>query len=139
MEILNNIVILILLALCTFFDIKSKQLPLKMIALFALIIVERCFANGYFGSWDFLLRLAPGVLLLLIAFATNQAIGYGDGVIIVLIGLMLDIQVTISLIFIAFILSSIISLIILISKKGDRQTRLPFMPFMLTAWCICLM
>ncbi|MCL2050567.1 MAG: prepilin peptidase [Lachnospiraceae bacterium] len=134
----SNFMILIFLFLSTLFDIKSKKIPLQLIIIFGLTIIGISLQYGRFNSWEILVRIMPGIFLLLISFVTKEAIGYGDGIVILLIGLGMDIQVMVSFIMIAFLLSAIVSIIILIKKKGDRQTRLPFMPFLLTAWCVCL-
>jgi len=134
----NNTIIATFLICCTIFDIKSKQIPVKLIIFFSFVIVGLCFINNHFFSWDFSFRLIPGAFLLLVAFITNQAIGYGDGIIVILIGMMLNFQNTITVILIAFFLSAIASIYILITKKGNRQTKLPFVPFLLTSWCIYL-
>ncbi|MCL2717868.1 MAG: prepilin peptidase [Lachnospiraceae bacterium] len=135
---INNIIVAVFLALCTYFDIKSKWIPLKLIVLFGLVIIGICFKSGDSANWEILIRIMPGIFLLLIAFVTNQAIGYGDGIVILLIGLATDIHLVITFILIAFLLSAMVSIFILISGKGNRQTRLPFMPFLLIAWCVCL-
>jgi len=135
---ISNTIIATFLMCCTFFDIKTKQIPMKLIVVFTFLIVGFCFINNFFYYWDFLLRLMPGAFLILIAFITNQALGYGDGVVVILIGMMLDFQITITFILIAFLLSAITSIFILITKKGNRQTKLPFIPFLLVSWCILL-
>ena len=107
-----------------------------LIVPFAAAILAMCFANGLFGGPDILIRMIPGIFLILVALATAQAMGYGDGLVILLVGLLLDIRITIALVMAALALSAVASLIILITKKGDRRTRLPFMPFLLAAWVV---
>lgn len=130
--------ILIFFIIFTFYDIKTKQIPLTLILLYGFIAIVVNFINGDFSNWDFIIRLMPGLILLLTALITNESIGYGDGLIITITGLKLDIQITVTFILIAFLLSTITSVFLLITKKGNRQTKLPFMPYLLMAWCICL-
>lgn len=131
-------VIFIFLALLTFYDIKNKQLPMRVIGIFGVVIVGICFAKDYFSSWEILIRLLPGMFLIIIAYFTSQSIGYGDGIVIMLIGLMIDIHTAITFILLAFLLSAMVSIILLISRKGNKQSKIPFMPFLLIAWCACL-
>ena len=138
MQEINKVLILIFLALLSVFDIKTKQIPLWLILTFAVIFAGMCFVNGYVGHAALLLRLLPGIFLLAVAFATKQSMGYGDGVALLLVGLLLDIWTSTALLLLALLISAATSVIILLSKKGDRQTKLPFMPFMLAAWMVML-
>lgn len=133
---IEHVVILIFLTSLTYFDVKTKRLPLRLVIGFGLFIILTCLVNGHFESWEVLIRMMPGIFLLMIAFITKEAIGYGDGFVILLIGLMLDIQISIRFILIALLLSALASISLLFLKKGDRQTRIPFIPFLLMAWCI---
>jgi leader peptidase (prepilin peptidase)/N-methyltransferase len=81
----------------------------------------------------------PGALFIIIAFLTKQALGYGDGAVILLLGLLLEFNVIITFIMLALLFSAIVSLFILLFKKGNVQTRLPFMPFLLSAWGVLLL
>jgi leader peptidase (prepilin peptidase)/N-methyltransferase len=133
-----NVTILLFLALCTYFDVRSKQIPVKLILVFGFIIGGIFLIGRYFNNDDILWRILPGIFLLLISFVTNQAMGYGDGLVILLIGLLLEININMTFIMMALLLSAVASLIILILKKGNRNTRLPFMPFLLTAWGVTM-
>lgn len=137
-ELLKYIVILIFLAVFTLYDIKNMQIPIIYVLLFALSVIGICIADSDYNAVDIIVRVLPGVFLLLISFVTSQAVGYGDGLVMVLIGLLLDINMVTSLLLTALILSSVVSVLALISKKANRQTRLPFMPFLLIAWLIVL-
>jgi leader peptidase (prepilin peptidase)/N-methyltransferase len=129
--------VFIFLAFLTFHDIKNRQLPIRLIGIFGIAMVGICFAKGYFGSWEIGVRILPGMFLVIVAYLTNQSIGYGDGIVIMLIGLICDIHVMITFILLAFLLSAIASILLLISRKGNKQSKIPFMPFLLTAWCVC--
>ena len=135
----NDIVVLVFLVLCTYFDLRSKQIPVRLVTVFAFLVGLICFMERDFISWDYLIRILPGLFFLIISFITKQALGYGDGVIIVLIGLLADVQIMITFVLIALLISAVTSIFILLFKKGNRETKLPFMPFLLVAWCICLL
>ena len=138
MQEINKALVLVFLALLSVFDIKTKQIPLWLILMFAAIFAGMCFVNGDVSYAALLVRLLPGVFLLAVAFATKQSMGYGDGAAVLIVGLLLDIWTSTALILLALLISAAASLFILLSKKGDRQTKLPFMPFMLAAWVVML-
>jgi leader peptidase (prepilin peptidase)/N-methyltransferase len=138
MEILTNVTILLFLASCAYFDLKSKQIPLLLLYAFGLIIGGICWWNGYFNEGGFFLRIMPGALFIIIAFVTKQALGYGDGAVILLLGLLLDFKTILTFLVIALLFSAIVSLLLLLFKKGNAQTKLPFLPFLLSAWGVIL-
>lgn len=130
---------MVFLAIFTYCDVKNRRLQLWLIAVFAAIMIGLFVFGEKHDGFSLLIRLIPGLGLLTTAFVTKEAVGYGDGLVVLFCGLVLDIQVTISLVFVALILSAVASLVILVIKKGNRSTRLPFMPFLLAAWVMLLL
>ncbi|MCL2253027.1 MAG: hypothetical protein FWC09_01160 [Lachnospiraceae bacterium] len=135
---MNDAIILFFLAMFAFFDIKSKKIPLCLIMIFGIVAVLVSVLGSDFDKWAFLAKMMPGVFLLLISFISNQAIGYGDGLIVLLIGLLTPLHINISLILAAFLLSALASIIVLVLKKGTKNSKLPFVPFLLSAWVLVM-
>jgi leader peptidase (prepilin peptidase)/N-methyltransferase len=133
-----KILVLLFLALCAYCDLKALQIPVRLVASFGFVSVVLCYGGGGFANGEFLLRLVPGVVFLLLAFLTREAVGYGDGLVLLPVCLLLEMKAIMVLVMLALLLCAIISLIIMILKKGGRQTRLPFMPFLLAAWGIII-
>ncbi len=133
-----NLTAFLFLLFCAFFDLRTKQIPLSVLLIFGAIITGLALMNGTLLHRSVWPKLMPGVVFLLIAFMTKQAVGYGDGVVILLIGILLGVGQCIAVIFIGLILCSLMSLLILVFRRGGRQTQLPFMPFLLTAWGVVL-
>ncbi len=133
-----NLTALLFLIFCTVYDVRTKQIPLSILLVFGVIIAGLVWINGTLIQQMVWLKLLPGVVFLLIAFITKQAVGYGDGIVILLMGVLLGVRQCISMVFIGLIFCSVISLLILVFGKGSKQTKLPFMPFLLTAWGVIL-
>ena len=67
------------------------------------------------------------------AFLTREGIGYGDGILALLLGPVFGTEVMWAGLFLAFLLSALCSILLLACKKADRKTCLPFIPFLTSA------
>lgn len=122
--------IIIFLILCAIQDIKEKQLSVKMLVLF----------GGLFFTWSFLFDtmpyeqricgLLPGVAALFLAFLTKEQIGYGDAVCLLILGAVMTGGVILRAALAGLFLASACSIALLIGKKANRRTTLPFLPFL---------
>ena len=83
-----------------------------------------------------LFSMIIGVTLLVAAKISNQRIGYGDGIIFLILGLWIGFWDGISLLFFSLILSSIISVYLIIVRRKGRDYRIPFIPFVTAAYII---
>jgi leader peptidase (prepilin peptidase)/N-methyltransferase len=133
-----KIFVLLFLALCAYYDLKSLQLPLLLLVAFGVASGVWCLANDGFANGEFLLCLMPGILFLLVSFLTREALGYGDGVVLLLVCLLLEMKTVMLFIMLALALSALTALVIVTLMKKSRQTRLPFMPFLLVAWGVII-
>ncbi|MDR0220287.1 MAG: hypothetical protein LBI54_02655 [Lachnospiraceae bacterium] len=133
-----KILILLFLVLCTYFDLKSLRVPLALVAGFGVACGGLCLWSGGFAGGEFLLRLLPGVVFLLLAFLTREAVGYGDGAVLLPVCLLLKMPVIMAFIMLALAFCALFSLVLVMLKKGGKETRLPFMPFLLAAWGVII-
>lgn len=90
------------------------------------------------GGVSMILGALPGLLLLATAFATKKA-GYGDGIVLLLLGIALGSRKSLLLFGVSLFLISICSLVLLAFRKAGRDTRIPFLPFLSVAWLMLLM
>ena len=79
-----------------------------------------------------------GALILLLAKLTDEKIGYGDGWVLMISGLYLGFRYNMYLLLISLMLASFISIILLLTKKADKKTELPFVSFMLPGYLLLL-
>lgn len=82
--------------------------------------------------------LIPGMCMLLISFASNQSVGYGDGLTILMLGLLVGFKLCVGILCLSLFLISIYSIVLLIIKKANRKTTIPYIPFLLAAGGIIL-
>ncbi len=79
-----------------------------------------------------------GALILLLAKLTDEKIGYGDGWVLMISGLYLGFRDNMYLLLISLMLASFISIILLLTKKADKKTELPFVSFMFPGYLLLL-
>ena len=131
-----NGVIIVFLIPCTITDLKSKTIPIWWTVVFGIS------AMIYQIFWKkqkleaILFSMIIGVTLLVAAKISNQRIGYGDGIIFLILGLWIGFWDGISLLFFSLILSSIISVYFIIVRRKGRDYRIPFIPFVTAAYII---
>ena len=77
--------------------------------------------------------MVPGVCLLLLAVAT-KTVGSGDGAVLTLLGAVTGFQKTILVLCVGMFLAAFGSIVLLVVKKVNRNTCLPFLPFLAAGW-----
>lgn len=132
----NQIILLLVLAFLigvSFIDVKKKKVPMwTLLILLVGGIVHQIM--DFQGFWLLLYDCMPGIVLLMIARITSQQIGYGDGLLVLGIGMILGIQKSILVIMFALMGSFIIASILLLCKKANRKTQIPFFPCVLAGY-----
>ncbi len=136
MPIKQNIAIgiaFIIVCICAVNDVKKKEIPLPGIVLGSIVglgIDLWQIANGNLSFAETGLAVLPGCFLLLISFITGESIGYGDGLLLAVIGLFTGFNRCMIILCISLALISISSLALLCMQKVTRNSRLPFVPFL---------
>ena len=110
-------------------DIKSKRLPLWITGIGAVVGIILWFLKGSFDFSQFMVMI-PGVLCLVFAKVSKEAIGYGDGLLLGMMGLYLEFSVLLGICLWAFTLAGILALFLLVTKKKKGKQELPFVPFL---------
>ena len=72
----------------------------------------------------------PGLFFLLISFCTKEKIGYGDGLILIMSGLVLGFYRCFLGLCISLICSSVFALFLLVLHKAKKDSELAFVPFL---------
>lgn len=121
-------------------DIKSKRLPLWITGVGAGIgIVLRFLGKGF--EFSQLLAMIPGVLCLIFARVSKEAMGYGDGLLLCMMGTYLEFSALLSTCLWAFTLAGILALFLLVTKKKKGKQEIPFVPFLFIGFllevCLC--
>jgi leader peptidase (prepilin peptidase)/N-methyltransferase len=126
------IVVLLILIVASVEDLLRKEVSVLIPVLFGINSFSSVIASifsGEFNCTDIFVSLLPGVLLLLVGVVTGQAVGYGDDIITLCFAPALGLFNTCLCFAVAMTASAFVSIIILVLRKGDKNTRLPFVPF----------
>jgi leader peptidase (prepilin peptidase)/N-methyltransferase len=125
------------IVICFFFllfegwqDKKRKKIFLLPVPIVAVAGMVLCFMQSPEDAVFALLGALPGAVVLLLAYATGEKIGYGDGFVLMGSGVLLGLRMNLLMLLFGLFLAALNSIWILIRKKGNRKTEIPFVPFL---------
>jgi leader peptidase (prepilin peptidase) / N-methyltransferase len=130
-NIIINTLVLIWLFLCSLQDLRKKKIHVALIAIGFLVIFLYSMRTVDLPIWNRLIGLSLGAILLLLNPITRGQIGLGDGLIACVLGLSLGFSITAGMLIIGMFGSAILSLILIIFRKANKKTTIPFVPFLL--------
>lgn len=136
------VIIGVLLFMAGAMDLKSKTISREMI----LVLMIVCFAGAFikvfinkeFGIWEIIGGVLIGFCAIGLSMVSRDQIGRGDGLVIVAIGLVLGFRKCLFAVCMASIIMTLVSVIVLILRKGNRNTRLPFIPALFAGYIMCM-
>lgn len=117
------------------FDLKWKKIPLSVTGAGIFIGVVLLFYAPS-SSADIWMGLLPGICCLLFAKASQEAIGYGDGVLLCMMGLFYPIEELAGILVLAFGMAGITALVLLVVFKKKRKYEMAFVPFLVAAYVV---
>ena len=137
MQQVCNIGILLYLIKASYTDIKKRRICVWEITAIALILFLLALIGGNLEK-ERLYSMIPGLIILFIAHVTDEQIGYGDGLVFLLVGMHTTIMDLMGIILLSLFLCTILSVGLLVLKKCGKRTSLPFIPFITGAYLVRL-
>jgi leader peptidase (prepilin peptidase)/N-methyltransferase len=135
----REIVALVGLLILSAEDLWKKEIALLTAAVMAVGGALCSLLGGAWTDVSVLLQFIPGLLVLLFARVSGECIGYGDGWVLLSLGCFLDVEELVSLCMIALSCAGVVALFMLLVLRRGRQTRIPFVPFLLLGYvAVCL-
>lgn len=128
-----EIVLFLFLAICAVFDGLERQIPLVVVWLGMLTAVGLQI-SGVMGEASIIaaaLSLLPGVGFFLLSFLTGEKVGYGDGWVLLMIGLFLGLYRCFLILLVGLLVESAAAMVLLVLGKIKRDREIPFLPFLL--------
>ena len=120
------------------YDMKTKTIPVAAVAVAAMGVVLYRFFMGT-GIGTLTAGLIPGVLLLILAFATKESIGMGDGLVLCMLGMFGGWRQCLAVLGTALMLSAGLAIVLLVCRRAGRKTELPFLPCLFGGYLlVCL-
>lgn len=114
-------------------DLRKRKITNSYLwfgGIWGMVRIGICFVLGTVSFIEWIQALIPGVLFLLIAKMTGEKIGMGDGWVIMIIGNFLNIRKLWYVVQVAITIVFLFSIIMLCSKKKDKEYQIPFLPFL---------
>lgn len=117
-------------------DVRRRRVPAWLLAAGGVLAVPMLYLEG--GCADgvaVLTGLFPGVLLLAAGILTKK-VGYGDGIVALILGVWLENRKIVMLFGISLFFIAVWSLVLLVLRKVGRNTKIPYLPFLTAAWLL---
>ena len=124
---------LLFLGIGTYYDIKDRELPLCFLITFLLIGLSCNMVLQYQSLNDLIIGGSIGSVFLVVGWMTKEEIGYGDGIGLMVLGILTGWKNLIPITFTAFLLSGIYGLWKVIGLKVSGNSTIPFFPFLFIA------
>lgn len=128
-----ELLLFLFLAVCAVFDGLYRQIPLVVVWLGMLTAI--CFqiygAMGETGIFAVSVSLIPGLGFFLLSFFSGEKVGYGDGWTLLMVGLFLGAYRCFLTLFVGLLAESAVAVVLLMSRKIQRDREIPFVPFLL--------
>ena len=135
-ELLNMTLIMMLLGICTYFDIKEKKIPIFPILLCVIASVGVSVYEKDFSIASFVVGLFIGIVFCGFSLLSKGGIGLGDGMLAGACGICIGFYETLGLFFFGFLLTGIVGLVLMAGWKKEMKAELPLVPFLYVAYSI---
>ena len=133
-QLLANTVVLTVLAILTYFDIKYRKIPAIWLGLLAAAEGAEWIVTGDYANPVRYLGILAGLVFCALSVLSRQAVGLGDALLFTILGGYLGIYQLLLLLFGAFCATAAFSVGLLACRKGNLKTILPFLPFLYIAF-----
>lgn len=124
---------LLFLGIGSVYDVRSRELPGRFLFTFAVLAVLSNAVLRYQSLSEIFYGVLLGGSFLVLGWITKEAIGYGDGIGIMITGVLLGGSRTFIILAEAFFLSAFYGIGKLLLKKAAASDTMPFYPFLFTA------
>ena len=127
-------ILLAFLGLNTVSDIRCKKILVWSAWAFGLFGLIYGFVGSGMSFSQGLMALLPGTMFLIISKITKESMGYGDGVVVLVMGVYISIQKLVGSLMLALIFAAAWSIILVVFFRKKKQEEFPFVPFVLLGY-----
>ena len=129
MSEIKIVMIILLLGFNSVLDIKRRQISLVLTAVIGLVVIlVRIWERQPWGELG--LSLIPGVVFVLLAYVTEESIGYGDAWVLLSVGCYLSFKEMLTMCMSALCLAGVTALFLYIFLYKKKNYEMPFIPFL---------
>ena len=115
-------------------DIRERRMSLLLLLSGVPLAVGSFFCGRDVPAVILISGAAVGIVFLAVSRGTKEAFGYGDSLLIVIMGMMLGFWEILSVLLAAFLLAAVFSAVLLFRNHFDRKASFPFVPFLTAAY-----
>ena len=133
---------LLFLCICAVFDIKKREMPISLIIAGMAVSAGFCLwqiREGDISAMQAGISILPGVFFLLVGRYTEENVGYGDGLMLVMIGFFAGGYQCFKVLCYALVLSAVFALVLLALHKAEKGSRIAFVPFLAIGMGVALL
>lgn len=117
-------------------DIRNRQVGRGLLLVLALSCIAALPFQEEFRIYDALGGLAVGLCAVGVSMASRGQIGKGDGIVIAAVGVVLGFRDCLAAVCVASLLMCTAAIAVLLCRKGNRNTRLPFLPAVFAGYAL---
>ena len=111
-------------------DIREKKISAKMVVLSGVLFFLLSLVLDEVSLGKRMENMTPGMAAFVIAFLTREQVGYGDAACLIVLGSVVSAASLWGALMGGLLLLSLCSAVLLLCKKAERKTTLPFIPFL---------
>lgn len=119
-------------------DARRRYVPIWLLIIGGIFVTFVSVYEGWKGKLEItelFWSILPGMVLLTVAVLTKNA-GWADGVVLLLLGLCTGFRTCIFSFGLSMFFISIVSLTLLAFRKVNKNTKLPFLPFLYAGYLL---
>lgn len=117
-------------------DIRKKEIRRVWLLVLGVAGVLLMVVGGGLRGMADLAGFIPGMLCLLVAWMTKEQLGWGDAILILVMGCYLDAIALMNVCMIAFAIAGFAALVLIVVVKKSKKYELPLVPFLLTGYVL---
>lgn len=128
-----EILLFLLLAICAVCDGLEKKIPLAVvwIGIAVAIALQMQEISGEKSWVSITLSVLPGAIFWMLSLITGEKVGYGDGWMLIMIGLFTGLWRCFLILLVGLVSESLVVLTLLAFRRISRDRQIPFAPFLL--------
>lgn len=125
---------LLFLVIETVKDIKTQTVDLRELLFFLILGLVIKIFGAQESVWRIIPGMSIGVIMLVISFLSGEALGYGDGMVVLVTGALCGIRLTLLTILIALFVMAVFAICLLLRKGFYYKEKIPFVPCILVGF-----
>ena len=134
-----SIIIGLLLFVAAIMDLRCKSISRRLFLVLLFASIVSIFTKTDFEIWNVVGGALMGLCVVGLSMISREQIGKGDGLVITTLGIALGFRDCLAAVCLASMLMALASVLILMLKKGNRNTKLPFLPALFVGYVICML